>query len=557
MGRLIGTTTQYTFLSGNTYTNDFTYDAASNRTGFTAPDGSTNTYGYDNLNRLTSLTNSLTGQFGFGYDALSRRTSLTRPNNVNTSYSYDSLSRLLSVLHQAGGATIDGASYTLDNAGNRTSKINQLNGVTENYTYDPLYELTQVQQVVSGNTNTTESYSYDSVGNRLSSLNVVTYSYNNSNQLTSSSDGYSYTYDFNGSTLTKSNSTGTTQYAWDFENRLTSVTLPNGGGIVSYRYDPFGRRIQKSGSSGITNYVYDLANAIEELDGSGTETAKYAQGPTVDEPLTEVRSGITSYYEEDGLGSITTLTNSAAGLAQSYTYRTFGGVLASSGTVTNPFQYTSRDFDAETGLVYMRARYFDSTTGRFLSEDPLQFNAGNNFYEYSYNNPVNFKDPTGLQPAPNYVSPPPSFTVITGGAATSVAAGEGSAPVLTLVAGGSAEGAGGGPVGALVGIIAAAGTYDTIEGYKLGVAFGWWKPFSQSQPDSAPAPECTKTKWKCRVRCALINLRTGSADRFIETNGVGATEGEAYDNGQRQLQNSPPPGFRTKHCHQVGRCQRL
>src|SRR5215510_7311471 len=107
MGRLIGTTTQYTFLPSQTYSNSYTYDAASNRTGFTAPDGSTNTYVYDALNRLSTLSNSGTGQFGFGYDELGRRTSLTRPNGVNTFYAYDSLSRLLSVLHKAGSATID------------------------------------------------------------------------------------------------------------------------------------------------------------------------------------------------------------------------------------------------------------------------------------------------------------------------------------------------------------------------------------------------------------------------------------------------------------------
>jgi len=78
MGRLIGTTTQYSFLPTATYTNAYSYDAASNRTGLTAPDGSTSVYGYDTLNRLSSLNNSLTGQFGFGYDALSRRTQLTR-----------------------------------------------------------------------------------------------------------------------------------------------------------------------------------------------------------------------------------------------------------------------------------------------------------------------------------------------------------------------------------------------------------------------------------------------------------------------------------------------
>jgi YD repeat-containing protein len=94
MGRLIGTTTQYTFLPGHSFQNSYTYDAASNRTSLTAPDGSTNSYQYDALNRLTTLTNSLTGQFGFSgacpelsrRNALSRRTQLTRPNGVKTNY---------------------------------------------------------------------------------------------------------------------------------------------------------------------------------------------------------------------------------------------------------------------------------------------------------------------------------------------------------------------------------------------------------------------------------------------------------------------------------------
>jgi YD repeat-containing protein len=149
------------------------------------------------LNRLNGMANSWAGSFGFGYDALSRRTSLTRPNGINTSYSYDSVSHLMSVLHQAGNTVFDGASYTYDPTGNRTSKTNYLDGVTSNYGYDLLYQLTQVTQ----GGGTTESYSYDAVGNRLSSLGVPTYNYNLSNELTSNSNG-SYTYDNNGNTLT-------------------------------------------------------------------------------------------------------------------------------------------------------------------------------------------------------------------------------------------------------------------------------------------------------------------------------------------------------------------
>jgi len=80
MGRLISTTTQYTFVTGPAFTNSYTYDAASNRTSLTAPDGSISTYGYDTLNRLNGLANSWAGSFGFSYDVLSRRTQLTRPN---------------------------------------------------------------------------------------------------------------------------------------------------------------------------------------------------------------------------------------------------------------------------------------------------------------------------------------------------------------------------------------------------------------------------------------------------------------------------------------------
>src|SRR5262249_36726806 len=228
----------------------------------------TNTQTYDTMNRLSTLTSSLTGQFTFGYDALGRRTSLTRPNSVNTSYSYNSLSRLLSVLHQNGTTTLDGATYTYDNAGNRTGKTNKLNNITEQYTYDAIYQLKQVTQGAT----TTESYTYDVVGNRLTSLGVPSYTYNSSNELTSSSAA-SYTYDNNGNTLSRTISGATTQYTWDFENRLASVVLPGSGGTATFKYDPFGRRIQKAFTQGstttTTNYVYDGANAVEEVDSSG------------------------------------------------------------------------------------------------------------------------------------------------------------------------------------------------------------------------------------------------------------------------------------------------
>ena len=206
-----------------------------------------------------------------------------------------------------------------------------------------------------------------------------------------------YAFDSNGNTQSKTDSTGTTSYTWDFENRLTSVTLPGSGGTVSFKYDPFGRRIYKSSSSGTSVYAYDGDNLVEETNASGTAVARYTQTEDFDEPLAMLRSSTTSYYQADDLGSITSLSNAAGALAQTYTFDSFGKQTASSGSLTNPFQYTARESDPETGLYYYRARYYDFQTGRFLSEDPIAFSSTqNDFYAYVANAATMGVDPFGL-----------------------------------------------------------------------------------------------------------------------------------------------------------------
>jgi RHS repeat-associated protein len=136
---------------------------------------------------------------------------------------------------------------------------------------------------------------------------------------------------------------------------------------------------------------------IEELDNSGNVLARYTEGKRVDEPLAELRQGTTSYYQQDGLGSVTSLSNSAGALANTYTYDSFGKLTASTGTITNPFQYAGREFDQETGIYYNRARYLDQNVGRFVSQDPIRFRGGTNFYAYTRNNPVLLTDALGYQ----------------------------------------------------------------------------------------------------------------------------------------------------------------
>jgi RHS repeat-associated protein len=165
----------------------------------------------------------------------------------------------------------------------------------------------------------------------------------------------------------------------------------------SFKYDPFGRRIYKSSSSGTSVFAYDGDNLIEETNSSGAVVARYEDTQNIDEPLAMLRSSATSYYHADGLGSITSLSNSTGALAQTYTFDSFGKQTNSSGSLTNSFQYTARESDAETGLYYYRARYYDPSAGSFLSEDPINFRAGPNFYAYTLNNPVLYVDPYGLE----------------------------------------------------------------------------------------------------------------------------------------------------------------
>ncbi len=161
-----------------------------------------------------------------------------------------------------------------------------------------------------------------------------------------------------------------------------------------------------------TIYVYDGSNIEEELNANGTLGERYTYGPGVDEPLVGQRQPKIFFYEADGLGSVTSLTDPTGAVAATYTYDSFGFLTNSTGSATNWFRYTAREFDSDTALYYYRARYYDPTVGRFISEDPIRFTGGRNFYVYVGNDSSSRTDPFGLcpkvdcsQPAP---APPPA-----------------------------------------------------------------------------------------------------------------------------------------------------
>jgi RHS repeat-associated protein len=175
-----------------------------------------------------------------------------------------------------------------------------------------------------------------------------------------------------------------------------SLTDGTDGSVVSFKYDPFGRRIEKSSPAGTTIYVYDGDNIEEELNGTGAVQERYTYGPGIDEPLVGQREPKIFYYEADGLGSVTSLTDPTGAIAATYTYDSFGFLTASTGSATNWYRYTARQFDSDTALYYYRARYYDPTTGRFLSEDLIGFDSDTDFYRYAENDPLSRVDPSGL-----------------------------------------------------------------------------------------------------------------------------------------------------------------
>jgi RHS repeat-associated protein len=244
-----------------------------------------------------------------------------------------------------------------------------------------------------------KSYTHDPVRNRTTAGNVT----NAGNQLTADAT-HSYQYDDNGNLTRKTLlATGNyTQYTYDAENRLTKVEEfaagnPTAFATSTYRYDGLGRRIEKVANGQTKRYVYDGEDILLEYDGANVLQARYTHGPGIDEPIAVTKGSNTFFYHQDGLGSVTDLTDSAGATAKSYAYDAYGNILESPGTLEQPYTYTGREFDAESGLYYYRARYYDPTSGRFLQKDPIGLVSGDpNLYRYVFNRPLTLRDPSGF-----------------------------------------------------------------------------------------------------------------------------------------------------------------
>ena len=435
----------------------YTYDAGGNRlTMAMARNGvmqMTMTYAYDTLGRLQQVRENGVLIATYAYDANGNRSSLTYPNGVVTTYGYNAANLITSLQNRRGSATLSSYSYTYFLDGNQRTKTDDT-GRTTTYTYDGLGRLTREQESTGLNL----SYAYDSFHNRTSLTStgsdayVTSYTYDQNNRLLEESKtqgGVSYLtdyyYDANGNTLSTLSSTlspssggaetvrvsssldGVTLYGYDGFNRQVKVETE--GIVAEYAYRANGLRQSKTVNGVTTTHIWDGGNVIADYV-DGTLANRYLRGIGL---IGADLAGARSYYLYNAHGDVTSLTNTAGTITQKYDYDAFGNLRDVVGydlsTDVNPFRYCGEYLDLETNTYYLRARNYNPTTGRFLTEDthwnpsdmiygdnPVKWNEGKdplglntytyvpdvyairqsgNLYVYGLNNPLMFVDPNG------------------------------------------------------------------------------------------------------------------------------------------------------------------
>ncbi|HEY6971171.1 MAG TPA: RHS repeat-associated core domain-containing protein [Candidatus Angelobacter sp.] len=360
----------------------YTYDAGSRMTQAVDSVAGTITRTYDNLDRLTSETTPQ-GSITYGYDNAGRLTSMQVAGQPAVSYTYDNANRLTQITQGTSTTTI------VYDVANRRASVTLSNNVVMNYTYDNASQLTGITYQLGSNTLGNLTYAYDSLGCRIQvggafartglPAQVSSATYDTANELTNW-NGTAISFDANGNML----SDGINTFTWNARSQV--ATLNN----VALQYDAFGRRTKNSAG---TSFLYNGGNAVQELSGSSV-TANLLSGG-IDEVFTRADSSGSFAPLKDALGSMIALTDTSGNVQTSYTYDPFGNTSVAGTANGNEFQYTGRENEGN-GLYYYRARYYSPVLHRFISEDPLGFGQGVNFYVYVDNNPTNITDPSGM-----------------------------------------------------------------------------------------------------------------------------------------------------------------
>jgi RHS repeat-associated protein len=395
----------------------YTWDAAGNRISIAALLGDETTLGttytYDEVGRMKSVIDSQRGVYSYAHDAASQRTSLSYPNGVVTSYVYDEVGRLDEVRTVSDSEVIQSYDYQLGPAGNRLA-VTELDGTARSYEYDLLYQLTN-ERVVDGSGAFIyqKAFAYDAVGNRRMQTidqgdgpTTINSAYDSRDRL-ETVGVTSYGWSANGNLTSKTEGDLVTVYEWDYENRLTWVTLDDGT-VVETTYDADGNRVRmevtaSDDETSVVDYLVDttgfLSHVVADVVDGSAETL-YSRAGDILVGLYRPRSAASRYYHADGLGSVSSLSNDTGQLIGRYEYTAFGELLEYDGSDPQPYRFTGELFESETGFYHNRARHLDPLLGRFISLDPILGLSADrevhNGYVYSKNNPLNRIDPSGL-----------------------------------------------------------------------------------------------------------------------------------------------------------------
>lgn len=335
-----------------------TYDAAGNIVSLTYGDGLTVNYSYDTLNRVAGVSfagNSLS----LAYDAAGDLTGESRANGAHSAYGYDANRQLTRVTHQNGAGIIADITYTRNAAGL----------ITEERGTWPL--------------------SPDPAG-----VEHATATYDDANAVVTWA-GDDYVYDADGN-LIRTTDSRTLDIRYDHENRPTSIT--SNGVTTEYAYDGLGNRVQGRSAQRTRTFYHDSdGRLLFDIDITNAVTTNYIYAG---DRLVASGSDATGYvfYHFDKTGNTLALTDSVGRVVAAFAYDPYGRVVARSGSVTTPFTYVGAYGVVERAgdLFFMRNRYYDAVTGRFIQRDPIGFAGGTNLYSYAGGNPVTGIDPTGL-----------------------------------------------------------------------------------------------------------------------------------------------------------------
>lgn len=369
------------------HTLDHFFDLTGNRVQSKDSRGRTVRYSYDARGRLISIADSMMGRHGFEYDSanLLRRHEL--PNKALLEFDYDPRKRTIAQRLSVANDLELTASYTFD-SGNRLISQRTFAGSDEQMSYDSLDRVLSVSRTGHA----TETYAYDLAGNLTQVPIANNLSYAEGNRLITLNES-SIDYDNCGSLTGIADSTQLTSFVYDVAGRLTSIAR-DGVIVASYSYDPLGRRVSKNVDGVTTTFQWDGFVLFGEASASNRIEYLFDEQRFL--PLSRTVSGQAKHFVADRRGCIAATLDDSGKLTGTSDFNALGAIRNSSGEISeHPFRLLGQYADPESGLYYNLQRYYQPSTGRFLTRDPLGIIAGLNGYRYGPNT-FTWQDPFGL-----------------------------------------------------------------------------------------------------------------------------------------------------------------